>query len=157
LTTRIAQPKKANFDASVELEELLLEDNPLKAKTRKVNQSNLSPEMKQMEEQYESILSPYALHPSSLTTILCTRFTPYDFKKMQRRSCFPNSEQTTSTITATSSNESRPVTPAPFDRGSGAAHESDHIHLGNSMDMAEFNDVESVQLEKVLSEKDTSP
>jgi serine/threonine kinase 32 len=45
------QSKKANFDASVELEELLLEDNPLKAKQRKVNQDNLSPEMKQMEEQ----------------------------------------------------------------------------------------------------------
>ncbi|KAJ7430032.1 hypothetical protein B0H11DRAFT_2398665 [Mycena galericulata] len=56
--------KKANFDASHELEELLLEDNPLKAKTRKANQENFSPEMRQMEEQ----------------------FTSYDFKKMQRRS-----------------------------------------------------------------------
>jgi serine/threonine kinase 32 len=45
------QSKKANFDASHELEELLLEDNPLKAKARKVNQANLSHEMKQMEEQ----------------------------------------------------------------------------------------------------------
>jgi serine/threonine kinase 32 len=43
--------KKANFDASHELEELLLEDNPLKAKARKANQENFSPEMKQMEEQ----------------------------------------------------------------------------------------------------------
>jgi serine/threonine kinase 32 len=55
------QPKKPNFDASVELEELLLEDNPLKAKTRKANQNNLSPEMRQMEEQYESTIPP---HPS---------------------------------------------------------------------------------------------
>lgn len=45
------QAKKANFDASHELEELLLEDNPLKAKARKVNQDNLSAEMRQMEEQ----------------------------------------------------------------------------------------------------------
>ena len=47
----LEQPKKANFDASHELEELLLEDNPLKAKQRKVNQDNLSTEMKQMEDQ----------------------------------------------------------------------------------------------------------
>jgi hypothetical protein len=45
------QAKKANFDASHELEELLLEDNPLKAKARKANQDNLSDEMKQMEDQ----------------------------------------------------------------------------------------------------------
>ena len=46
------QANKANFDASHELEELLLEDNPLKAKARKANQDNLSAEMRQMEEQY---------------------------------------------------------------------------------------------------------
>lgn len=47
------QSKKANFDASHELEELLLEDNPLKARQRKVQDiNNLSAEMRQMEEQY---------------------------------------------------------------------------------------------------------
>lgn len=47
------QSKKANFDASHELEELLLEDNPLKAKQRKARDVNsLSAEMRQMEEQY---------------------------------------------------------------------------------------------------------
>lgn len=47
------QSKKANFDASHELEELLLEDNPLKARQRKVQDiNNLSTEMRQMEEQY---------------------------------------------------------------------------------------------------------
>lgn len=47
------QSKKANFDASHELEELLLEDNPLKAKQRKPRDVNsLSTEMRQMEEQY---------------------------------------------------------------------------------------------------------
>ena len=45
------QSKKANFDASHELEELLL-DNPLKARERKVQDiNNLTVEMRQMEEQ----------------------------------------------------------------------------------------------------------
>ncbi|EAU90286.2 AGC/YANK protein kinase [Coprinopsis cinerea okayama7 len=84
--------KKANFDASHELEELLLEDNPLKAKARKANQDNLSAEMRQMEEQ----------------------FTSYDFKKMQRRSYYPHNQHLISTATATSSGlaSSRPATPA---------------------------------------------
>ncbi|GAW07461.1 agc yank protein kinase [Lentinula edodes] len=88
----IPDSKKANFDASHELEELLLEDNPLKAKQRKANQDNLSAEMRQMEEQ----------------------FTSYDFKKMQRRSYYPHNQQLISTATATSSGlaSSRPATPA---------------------------------------------
>ena len=46
-----SQSKKANFDATHELEELLLEDNPLKAKKRH-NQdvSQLSDDLRQMEE-----------------------------------------------------------------------------------------------------------
>lgn len=68
------QSKKANFDASHELEELLLEDNPLKAKQRKANQDNLSAEMRQMEEQYVAFgfhlpsltdLPPLDLHPTT--------------------------------------------------------------------------------------------
>lgn len=49
----LSQSKKANFDSTHELEELLLEDNPLKARKRKANQDidNLSAEMRQMEEQ----------------------------------------------------------------------------------------------------------
>lgn len=45
--------KKANFDATHELEELLLEDNPLKARKRdeKRDINTLSPELRQMEEQ----------------------------------------------------------------------------------------------------------
>lgn len=88
----IPDAKKANFDASHELEELLLEDNPLKAKARKANQDNLSVEMKQMEDQ----------------------FTSYDFKKMQRRSYYPHNQQLISTATGTSSGmaSSRPTTPA---------------------------------------------
>ncbi|KAF8227525.1 kinase-like protein [Tricholoma matsutake] len=88
----IPDAKKANFDASHELEELLLEDNPLKAKARKANQDNLSHEMRQMEEQ----------------------FTSYDFKKMQRRSYYPHNQHIISTATGTSSGmaSSRPGTPA---------------------------------------------
>ncbi|KAI0924058.1 hypothetical protein AcV5_009419 [Taiwanofungus camphoratus] len=89
----IPDSKKANFDASHELEELLLEDNPLKARHRKAQDiNNLSTEMRQMEEQ----------------------FTSYDFKKMQRRSYYPQNSQIISTVTATSSTgptSSRPVTP----------------------------------------------
>ncbi|KAJ9117398.1 hypothetical protein QFC24_006494 [Naganishia onofrii] len=46
-------PKKANFDATHELEELLLEENPLKARKRKQGQDleTLSKEMRMMEEQ----------------------------------------------------------------------------------------------------------
>ena len=60
------QSKKANFDASHELEELLLEDNPLKARQRKVQDiNNLSAEMRQMEEQsvdYDSLVETKFLH-----------------------------------------------------------------------------------------------
>ena len=53
----LPQSKKANFDASHELEELLLEDNPLRAKQRKERDiSSLSSEMRQMEEQYVIVL-----------------------------------------------------------------------------------------------------
>ncbi|KAF5351518.1 hypothetical protein D9758_007183 [Tetrapyrgos nigripes] len=88
----VPDSKKANFDASHELEELLLEDNPLKAKQRKANQDNMTAEMRQMEEQ----------------------FTSYDFKKMQRRSYYPHNQQLISQATGTSSGiaSSRPATPA---------------------------------------------
>jgi len=54
----IPDSKRANFDATHELEELLLEDNPLKAKPRKNKDHNgeeqpLSKEQKMMEEQFE--------------------------------------------------------------------------------------------------------
>lgn len=47
------QSKRANFDATHELEELLLEENPLKARKRKDNADteSMSPEMRMMEEQ----------------------------------------------------------------------------------------------------------
>ena len=114
------QSKKANFDASHELEELLLEDNPLRARQRKERDiSSLSAEMRQMEEQYVIPCSPASVSEGcSLTCRILTlttpsRFTPYDFKKMHRRSYYPQT-QIISTVTATSSTgpaSSRPVTP----------------------------------------------
>ncbi|SNX85760.1 related to serine/threonine protein kinase [Melanopsichium pennsylvanicum] len=60
--------KRANFDATHELEELLLEDNPLKAKKRNGNADfdSLPPEMRQMEE----------------------HFLPFDHVKQRRKSYF---------------------------------------------------------------------
>lgn len=104
------QSKKANFDASHELEELLLEDNPLKARQRKVQDiNNLSAEMRQMEEQY---VCEFRFASSGSMILSCFRFTSYDFRKMQRRSYYPQN-QIVSTATATSSipASSRPVTP----------------------------------------------
>jgi len=127
----IPDGKKANFDASHELEELLLEDNPLKAKQRKANVETMSAEMRQMEEQ----------------------FTSYDFKKMQRRSYYPHNQHLISTATATSSGmaSSRPATPATDLRGdigivvhgSGLAME---LH-GNDLEEVRCED-EKVALEK---------
>lgn len=46
------QPKKAHFDATHDLEELLLEDNPLRARERNPKQdiNKLTVEYRQMEE-----------------------------------------------------------------------------------------------------------
>ena len=85
-----------------------MEDNPLKAKTRKANQDNLSVEMRQMEEQWVHF---YMFSFSYVKRD--SRFTSYDFKKMQRRSYYPHNHLI-STATATSSGlaSSRPGTPA---------------------------------------------
>ena len=48
---------KGNFDPAHELEEILLEDNPLRAKRRTKEFDTMSPEMKRMEEQCVSISS----------------------------------------------------------------------------------------------------
>jgi len=131
--------KKANFDASHELEELLLEDNPLKAKARKANQDNLSVEMRQMEEQ----------------------FTSYDFKKMQRRSYYPHNHLI-STATATSSGlaSSRPGTPANDLRveNSGLRVEGHEMRLEGGImynnSSSEMNGSEEPMKEKVMVDMD---
>jgi hypothetical protein len=48
--TFLSQTKHPNFDPSHELEEILLEDNPLRAKRRTKDLETMSPEMKKMEE-----------------------------------------------------------------------------------------------------------
>jgi len=110
----IPDSKKANFDATHELEELLLEDNPLKARKRNPNQdiNNLSAELRQMEEQ----------------------FTSYDFRNMKRRSYYPHNQQLISTVTATSStagpNSSRPGTPqARTESTAGDFDQNGAIHM----------------------------
>ncbi|KAF8817588.1 kinase-like protein [Phlegmacium glaucopus] len=127
--------KKANFDASHELEELLLEDNPLKAKARKANQDNLSVEMRQMEEQ----------------------FTSYDFKKMQRRSYYPHNHLI-STATATSSGlaSSRPGTPANDLRveNSGLRVESHDIRMEGGI-MYNNHSLEMSGSEEPIKEKES--
>nr|KAJ3410405.1 hypothetical protein HK105_002930 [Polyrhizophydium stewartii] len=67
----IPQSKRANFDATHELEELLLEDKPLKAKPRKKKKEpvdNGEPETPQAKEM----------------RIMEERFTIYDFSKINR-------------------------------------------------------------------------
>ncbi|KAI0955166.1 hypothetical protein AcW1_006833 [Taiwanofungus camphoratus] len=132
----IPDSKKANFDASHELEELLLEDNPLKARHRKAQDiNNLSTEMRQMEEQ----------------------FTSYDFKKMQRRSYYPQNSQIISTVTATSSTgptSSRPVTPMTLG--------TDGIQDGYVLNQKPVRSIEEdmrmpespVQMSHIVNEKD---
>lgn len=123
-----------------------MEDNPLKAKTRKANQANLSTEMRQMEEQYVFSVS-FLCRP---TFNRLRRFTSYDFKQMQRRSYYPHNQHIISTVTATSSGmvSSRPVTPANDLRvDSGIAIN------GNSLDLNVI-DAEAIRGEKMISEKD---
>jgi hypothetical protein len=52
LTPPMRPDGKGNFDPAHELEEILLEDNPLRAKRRTKDFEAMSPEMKRMEEQF---------------------------------------------------------------------------------------------------------
>lgn len=94
----VPDANKPNFDLTHELEELLLEEHPLKVRKRKANRdmSKLTPELKQLEEQ----------------------FTSYDFRKTRRRTYYPHNQQLISSVTSATSDlepESRPSTPAVFD------------------------------------------
>ncbi|GJJ11549.1 hypothetical protein Clacol_005783 [Clathrus columnatus] len=93
----IPDSNRPNYDLSHELEELLLEDHPLKKKKRKANRdvSRLSPEYRILEEQ----------------------FTNYNFQNSKRRTYYPVNEQLVSRVTSASSDdaeESRPPTPGPY-------------------------------------------
>ncbi|TDL20297.1 kinase-like protein [Rickenella mellea] len=119
----VPDSKKSNFDPSLQLEEVLLDDDPLKARKRKANQdiNNLSAEMRQMEEQ----------------------FTTYDFRNMRRRSYCPP-EQVISQLTATTStgfSPSRPVTPAPNDH-EGALGGDNVVIRGPSSDANEITEIQ---------------
>jgi len=90
----LIDPKKAHFDATHDLEELLLEDNPLRARERNPKQdiNKLSSEYRQMEEKFHS----------------------YDFTRMERKSYFTRSEASAPTTSQPGGLEpSRPATPGP--------------------------------------------
>jgi serine/threonine kinase 32 len=107
-----------NFDLSHELEELLLEEHPLKVRKRKPNRdiSRLSPEFRQMEEQYVCMCDP--TNPFILTFRQCPRFTTYDFQKTQRQTYYPCNRHIVSSVASITSDLdleiSRPSTPAAF-------------------------------------------
>jgi serine/threonine kinase 32 len=115
MTVQLYQVSKPNFDVSHELEELLLEERPLKVKRRKPNRdlSSLSPELRQMEEQYAclSVLKHFQ-------SLISTRFTAYNFQKTRRQTYYPFNQEIVSSITSLTSDldmeSSRPPTPATF-------------------------------------------
>ena len=98
---------KGNFDPAHELEEILLEDNPLRAKRRTRGLDTMSPEMKRMEEQCVPTLPVYAP-----TTDRPPRFLPFNFRNMD----VEYSHGSSSEVTAV---PHRPLTPATpvIDRG----------------------------------------
>jgi len=90
------QSKKANFDATHELEELLLEDNPLKARKRNPNLdlSELSADYRVMEQQCARRLALISLRQSlrsaddSYLDLPPHSFLPYDYLRQPRKSWF---------------------------------------------------------------------
>jgi len=148
----VPDSKKANFDSTHELEELLLEDNPLKPRKRKANQdiNNLTAEMRQMEEQ----------------------FTTYDFRNMHRRSYYPHNQQIISQMTVTSSTgfaASRPETPNlteriyPDDSNAPAVRIQHNGEDPNGSDGLPHSiayagvEPDSVQLNDIINEKPPNP
>lgn len=107
--------------------------------------------MRQMEEQYVAeILSSSRCY--ILVNAYCRRrFTPYDFKKMHRRSYYPHNQQTVSTVTASESTgalvASRPVTPTTTDPRSDKATIRQNGHAGS-------DSPDSPMPEQIMSEKE---
>lgn len=103
------QSKRANFDATHELEELLLEENPLKARKRKEGQdiALLSPEMRMMEQQWVQGL---LLTPS----LILGSFKVFDYTKAQRRSYYiPNPSQDSTLSAAAAISSSNAIRQSP--------------------------------------------
>ncbi|KAJ7430562.1 kinase-like domain-containing protein [Mycena latifolia] len=124
--------KKANFDASHELEELLFRGQPTQSQDP--------------QSQSREFFSGDAANGGTPLP----RFTSYDFKKMQRRSYFPHN-QLISTATATSSGmaSSRPGTPA-----NDLRMENGVAINGNSMDL-HGGDPDAMRAERmIMTEKD---
>lgn len=110
--------KKANFDATHELEELLLEDNPLKARKRdeKRDINSLAPEMRQMEE----------------------HFLPFDHLKQVRRSYFksPKARERTLEEQQQTSSTTYTLQDQPLADMSGSASQLNGTHGGHGMMLA---------------------
>jgi len=112
---------KRNFDLTHELEELLLEDHPLKKKKRKANRdvTKLTPQLRQLEEQ----------------------FTSYDFQHTRPRTYYPVNQQIVETVNPTGSDadisrpSSRPNTPGPYlDADAFAVHNLPSTEFRESKD-----------------------
>lgn len=112
----ILQSKKANFDATHELEELLLEDNPLKARKRNPNLdvNQMSADMRMMEE----------------------NFTIYDHAKQPRRTHFEKNKDigTTTQSSADPSTSGIPLEDQPFAEMTSRAAPSVHARSIAGMD-----------------------
>ncbi|CAG8600156.1 15701_t:CDS:2, partial [Cetraspora pellucida] len=128
----IPDSKRANFDATHELEELLLEDNPLKAKKRaNPNQdlSELSKEMRMMEE----------------------KFLIYDFTKMARRSYFINPPERSTRRRSERSSGSTTVDRMMMNNYSAATIQLDNM---DSTDTSNLQHPSMVKLQHARTESD---
>ncbi|KAJ3299707.1 hypothetical protein HK104_007635 [Borealophlyctis nickersoniae] len=90
----ITQSKRANFDATHELEELLLEDNPLKAKPRKKRKEGDPPQ----ESPYEGMDPAIA----NEMRIMDEKFTVYDSTKPRGERSRPPASSTSNLVAANS-------------------------------------------------------
>ena len=125
----------------------------MRAKQRKERDiSSLSAEMRQMEEQY--VILSFSCFFSKASFVpdadphYHLRFQPYDFKKMQRRSYYPQT-QIISTVTATSSTgpaSSRPVTPVTIGNEGGQEYPFNQKHIESGIGVVESPVVEMTDM-----------
>jgi serine/threonine kinase 32 len=89
--------------------------------------------------------------------IACTqRFTPYDFKRMHRRSYYPQNQQIVSTVTATFRVSSRPVTPTtiPGDADGAVVDSVNGSTYGHKPhDMDDMMDSQAIPMNDISNEK----
>lgn len=108
----LTQSKKANFDATHELEELLLEDNPLKARKRNPNidVSQLSDDYRMMETQY--VLSFFPSVSLSLS-VSSSSFLPYDCLRQPRKTYFVDERGAPASAAAAAASSTSTDSPVP--------------------------------------------